>query len=524
MRTLVLTLVSLITVSFSATAQGGQSTKADNKKINKVTVETSGLNFITHDSGINSELSEVGSTFFMDKYLILSNKKRGFAKVTVEATSNTANNNLFCANVDKYGNLSYPIVFSKLLDSETNEGGVTFSPNQKTIYLTRAKAENPTQYELFKATLDLETKGYWKDLQKLAINGAYSVETPSMNAEGTKLYFASEMPGGFGGFDIYVADVLADGTLTNPVNLGPTVNSSADEKYPYTSVDKKYVYFSSKGHETFGGYDIFRASLTNNAIVNRVNMGSTLNTTNDEVAFILASKTRGYISSNKNSDAQDFNVYKFELVELEQKLDAIVVETQTQTALPNAKVIITDEFGNAVKTTTTNENGRIALEVTPLTQYTIVTEKDGYNLNTIIFNAWGSGNNKYNKTIALDQTKAEIIDNAIVIENIYFDFNKASVKKESELSLNKIIEVLNANPEMKIAINAHTDSKGTDKYNMNLSEKRAASAYQYLVNKGIAKERLESKGYGKTQLKFNCGAKCTADEDAKNRRIEFLIK
>jgi outer membrane protein OmpA-like peptidoglycan-associated protein len=523
MRTTVLLLISIITVSLSAFSQGGQSNKISNKALTSSKLETTGLNFVTHDAGINSELSEVGSTFFMDKYLVLSNKKRGFAKVTVDSNTNTPNNNLFCVNVDKYGNLSYPIVFSKLLDGETNEGGVAFSPDQKTIYLTRAKANNSKQYTIFKATLDLEIKGYWKDVQELAINNEnYSVETPSVTADGTKMYFASDMPGGFGGFDIYVADILADGTVQNVVNLGATVNSSKNEKYPYTS--GRYIYFSSEGHENYGGYDIFRASLTENNIVNRSNIGNTLNTPNDEIAFILSGPTKGYISSNKNGAADDFNVYKFELIQLEQSLNATIVEVNSKVALPNAAVIIRNEFNEIVKTTKSDENGRIALAVKPLTQYTITSSKDGYDVNETAFKAWGEGNNNYNKVIAMNQTKAEIIDNAIVIENIYFDFNKATVKKESELSLNKIIEVLNTKPEMKIAINAHTDAKGSDAYNMTLSNKRAKAAFDYLVKKGIPTERLQHNGFGETQLKFNCGTKCTEEQDSKNRRIEFIIQ
>jgi outer membrane protein OmpA-like peptidoglycan-associated protein len=320
------------------------------------------------------------------------------------------------------------------------------------------------------------------------------------------MYFSSDMPGGFGGFDIYVADVLADGTIENPINLGPTVNSAKNEKYPYTS--GRYVYFSSEGHENYGGYDIFRASLTENGITNRSNMGNTLNIVNDEVAFILSGKDKGYISSNKNSDKEDFNVYKFELTHIAQNLNATVVEINSKTALPNAKVIIKNEFGDVIKNTTSDEYGRIALTVEPLTQYAITTEKDGYDVNLSNFKAWNNANSNYSEVIAMNQTKAEIIDNAIVIENIYFDFNKATVKKESELSLNKIIEVLNTKPEMKIAINAHTDAKGSDAYNMNLSNKRAKAAYTYLISKGIPAERLEYKGFGESQLKFNCGAKC----------------
>ncbi len=161
-------LLFLVTIinSVFLFAQGGQGLVKTNKAVTSSKIETTGLNFITNDSGINTELSEVGSTFFMGKYLILSNKKRGFAKMTANE-NNTPNNNLFCANIDKYGNLSYPIVFSRLLDGETNEGGVAFSPDEKTIYLTRTKAENQNQFEIFKATLDLEIKGYWKDLSEI---------------------------------------------------------------------------------------------------------------------------------------------------------------------------------------------------------------------------------------------------------------------------------------------------------------------------------------------------------------------
>jgi len=146
-----------------------------------------------------------------------------------------------------------------------------------------------------------------------------------MNANGKKIYFASDMKGGFGGFDIYSADVLADGTLKNVTNLGPTVNSDKDEKYPYATADQKYIYFSSKGHETFGGYDVFRVSLTNKAITNRSNLGETINTHNDEIAFTFSNNAKGYISSNRKADKSDFDIYKFELVELVQNFNAVAI-------------------------------------------------------------------------------------------------------------------------------------------------------------------------------------------------------
>lgn len=485
--------------------------------------QSNGFSFTTFDSGVNSELSEVGTAFFMNKYLILSNKKRGFSNVSVDPKTNTPNNNLFCVDFDKSGNLSRPVIFSKLLDSEGDEGGVTFSADEKTIYLTRSKENNSKQFSLYKATLDIQAKGFWKDIQELTINGNYSIETPFMGPKGQKIYFSSDMKGGFGGYDLYSADVQADGTLSNVTNLGPTVNSSKDEKYPYVTGDNRYIYFSSNGHETFGGYDVFRASLVKNDYINRSNLGETINTNNDEIAFTYSHQNKGYISSNRKADKTDFDIYKFELAQLEQNFNAVVEEGKTKTLLPNAEVVIKNEFGDVIKTLKSNNEGKFSLKLNPLVDYTIVTNKEGYEPNTYRFKPNGNSL-EYNSKIDMKQLKAKVTDTAIEIENIYFAFNKTELQKESELSLNKILEVLRDNPEMKISINAHSDSKGKAAYNMLLSEKRAESTYNYLIQNGISKDRLSYKGFGKSQLKFKCNGNCTEAQESQNRRVEFMIK
>ncbi|WP_347067485.1 OmpA family protein [Flavobacterium sp. WV_118_3] len=504
--------------SFQLFAQG-QSSITKNIKI----PQSNGFSFTTYDAGVNSELSEIGTAFFMNKYLILSNKKRGFSTVSIDPKTNTPNHNLFCVEFDKNGNLSRPVIFSKLLDSDGNEGSVTFSTDEKTIYLTRSKEDNSKQFSLYKATLDLEAKGFWKDIQPLAINGNYSIETPFMGPKGQKIYFSSDMKGGFGGYDLYSAEVMTDGTLTNVTNLGPTVNSAKDEKYPYVTGDNRYLYYSSNGHETFGGYDIFRVSSVNNEFINRSNLGETINTNNDEIAFTFSYQNKGYISSNRKADKSDFDIYKFELVVLEQNFNAVVEENKTKTVLPNATVVVKNEFGDIIKTLKSDNNGKFGLKMDPLVDYTIETTKEGYEPNTHYFKPNGNSLD-YTGKIDLSQLKAKVTDSAIEIENIYFDFNKVTLKKESELSLNKILGVLRDNPEMKISINAHSDSKGKSDYNMVLSEKRAQSTYNYLINNGISKDRLAYKGYGKSQLKFKCNGNCTEEQESQNRRVEFIIK
>ena len=164
-----------------------------------------------------------------------------------------------------------------------------------------------------------------------------------------------------------------------------------------------------------------------------------------------------------------------------------------------------------------DEKGKIRLELDPLTQYTATISKDGYETKITSLSSGDS-----NKNLKLTQEKAIITEDAIVIENIYFDFDKATIKQESTLSLNKIVEVLNNNPEMSIAINAHTDNKGSADYNQKLSGRRAKSTYQYLIDKGIAASRLSYKGYGESQLLNKCD-KCTPEQDQTNRRVEFKI-
>lgn len=479
------------------------------------------LNYVLTDAGINTELSEIGSTFFRGKFLIVSNKKRRHTKTTFNESLNKFNNNIYCTDVDKNGNLSFPLQFSTVLDSEFDEGSMTFSNDEKTIYFTNT-SENSTNFKLYKAVLDIEIQGYWKDVTELNVTtNDYSVENPYLNKTGNKLYFSSNMPGGFGGYDIYVADVIEDGTLQNIKNLGDKVNTSSDEKYSFVTPKNDYLYFSSKGHNSFGGYDVFRASITNNNYVNTVNLGSGLNTKKDEINYILVNPRQGYVSVNKENDTENYDVYRFEMEQKEQELNIIVLENNSKIKLPNANVVITDEFGNTVKDVKTNSNGEIKLKIEPLTQYTITVNKEGYDPKTTVLNT-SNDNALVTEILNLKQKKAEIIDDAIVLENIFFEFNKASIKEESQLSLNKVATVLNENTEMTISINAHTDNKGSDKYNLTLSGKRAKSAYSYLISKGINKNRISYKGYGESQPLHKC-TDCSEIEDQQNRRIEFKI-
>lgn len=502
-------------VSFGQEPRRSEGAEAIVNAINK---NTKGISFIISDTGINSELNEIGTTFFKNKYIILSNKKRRHAEVTVNPETNTPNNNLYCVDVKEDGSLSFPLLFSQALNSDNDEGSIGFSSDQRTIFYTQENPNNKKLFTLHKATLNEQDAKKWTNITKLDIvPEQYSVETPSVSPDGKKIYVATNIPGGYGGFDIYEATISDDGTIGALVNLGPNVNTADDEKYPYMSSDNRYLYFSSKGHLNLGGYDVFRSALVDNSFLAAMNLGTDLNSRRDDVAFVMTSPSKGYISTDKHQSG-NFDILKFEIKKQENLFtNYTIVEEVTQIALPNANVTVTDEFGNKIVETTSDNNGKIRLVLEPLTNYNVEVVKDGYEIKKQDITTGDT-----NKNIALTQKKAIVTEDAIVIENIYFDFNKSTIKKESELSLNKIVEVLKSNANMSITINAHTDSKGSDVYNQKLSESRAKSTYQYLIKKGIPTTQLTFKGYGESQLLENCD-NCSAEQDQKNRRVEFKI-
>ena len=388
--------------------------------VNAINKNTKGISFIISDTGINSELNEIGTTFFKNKYIILSNKKRRHADVTVNPITNTPNNNLYCVDVKEDGNLSFPLLFSQALDSDNEEGSIGFSSDQRTIFFTQENPNNKQLFTLHKATLNEKDAKKWTNITNLnVVPEQYSAETPSVSPDGKKIYIASNIPGGFGGFDIYEATIAEDGTIGKLVNLGPNVNTADDEKYPFMSSDNKYLYFSSKGHLNLGGYDVFRSAYVDNSFLTAMNLGTDLNSRRDDIAFVMTSPSKGYISTDKKQSG-NFDILKFEIKKQENlHFNYTIVEEVTKTALPNTKVIVTDEFGTKIAETNSDNSGKIKLSLEPLTTYKIEVSKDGYETKT-----QNIATGDTDKNIALTQKKAVITEDAIAIENIYFDINK----------------------------------------------------------------------------------------------------
>ncbi|CCG52386.1 Probable outer membrane protein precursor, OmpA family [Flavobacterium indicum GPTSA100-9 = DSM 17447] len=516
---LFLSITALLSLYVTA-QEPKRSEKMDsiNEIINK---NTKGVRFTLNTVNVNSELSEIGTSFFKNKFIILSNKKRRHYETTMNEETKTPNNNLYCVNVDSTGNLSFPLLFSSAIDSKDNEGTIAFSPDENSVFFTQTSKDKPNVYKLYKATLDVNSEKYWTNITELKLmDDQYSIETPFVSNDGKKLFFSSNIPGGYGGFDLYEVAILENGDLGTPMNLGSKINTKEDEKFPFVSDDNKYLFFSSKGHTNLGGYDVFRSSISEDGYQTAFNLGNTLNSRKDEVAFVVVNDSKGYVSSDKTATDGNFDIFRYNLKMAPNTVSKLLtVEKTSGIPLPNTKVTIKNEFGKVLADGKTDANGNISVIYNPLTIYNVEVEKEGYEPFT---KQMISGDFFNDSKIELNQKKAIVTTTEIKIEPIYFDFNKATIKAESTLSLNKIVDVLNANKEMSISIFAHTDNKGSDEYNKTLSEKRAKSTYDYLVKKGINKNRLKFIGMGETQPLVNCTT-CTAEEDQLNRRTEFKI-
>lgn len=524
----------LFAISFFAIAQDQDvALEGENKNIEEINsakpaILTANFEFDVTDTGVNSKQHEYGSGFFKQKYIIVSAKKIGAIGGDKDPLTGEPHTQIYCSTILKTGDLDRPTLYSRILNTNDNEGTITFTPDERTVYYTRSLLGDKRNYQLFRAR-DAEGKGQWLGEEKIHLSSDdYSIENPYLSKDGTTLYFSSDMPGGEGGYDLYYAKVNVDGTVGEPINLGKNINTPNDEKTPFIDANNKFLYFASNGHNTIGGLDVFRARNVNNEFVRPLNLGTSINGTGDDYAFMLANKQRGYVTSNKEDGVGGSDVYKVRLKYNKQSIRGTIKDALTNQNAPNATVEVIDPDGNVVGKKKVGKDGKFSFYIDPYETYTIKASKEGYDENVSTLETNSATERYFDTTINLTQTAPEIVEvdgkSMIKIENIYFDYDRASIKSDSKMSLNKIVSVLEENPTMKIEVNAHTDIRGTDSYNLNLSKRRAASAMKYLIQKGIDGRRLISQGYGETQPIIDCKSKnCTDEEHELNRRIEFVI-
>ena len=412
------------------------------------------------------------------------------------------------------------------LNSKFHDGPITISADGLTAYFSsdsfkeasfekdKANKLKLSRNNLFVCTKD---NGKWGKVISLPFNSnEYSTSNPSLSRDGKTLYFSSDMPGSIGGVDIWKVAVNTDGTFGNPENLGNLVNTEGNESFPFVSDDNITLFFASSGRPGLGGLDVFQIDLTKGA--EAVNLGAPVNTEKDDFGFTFNKpKNLGFFASNRNGNDDIFGATPVCGIEVL----TIVTNSKTGEILSNASVSIVDDKRNVIATKTTNEKGEVSYEVECEKSYSIQASKDGFEGSS--FGVAKTKGGQVKVDAALQPIDVIITETEIILSPIYFEYNKSNITQEGAFELDKLVQVMKSNDKLVILAKSHTDNRGSDVYNLNLSDRRAKATVQYVISKGIAKERISGKGMGEIEPKADCKESCTEEQHKQNRRSEFLI-
>ncbi len=509
---------------------------------------------IKNEEKFNSKNSDFGLIPFGENFYITSDR--------IPVNKPVIENNVYGWTGNPYLNL-YEIKMKKSdveeieyitdLNDRFHNGPGVFDEENNKIYFTRTKTvkqiqktsnPDPTSWfkdydgDIYTNRLEIYSAKYidgkWDEINPFEHNNSnlYSTGHPALSPDGNILYFVSDMPGGIGSTDIYYCEKQNDGTWGDPQNAGNKINTKGKEVFPF--VDKNSVlYFSSDGHLGMGGLDLFKAEGSKSSWSKPENLKYPINSPKDDFSiYVVESDSIGYFSSNRYGGLGSDDIYSFVYTPppppIPTNLTLVVntyerMDDETIVALEGVEV---HYHINGENNATSIEESSPGIYITTLdcnANYLVNGTKEGYFTQVYSFETvCETMNDTVYAQLILDKI---VINKAIAIENIYYDYDKWNIRPDAAIELDKIVDILVENPSIIIELGSHTDSRGSDYYNQTLSQKRAESAVQYIIDNGIAKSRITAKGYGETVLVNKCsnGVKCTDEEHQMNRRTEFKV-
>ena len=447
---------------------------------------------------VNSRYSDYSASFGNGEYTEMyfsSSRKDGLSDKIDDRTGEHFSDVWF-TRINKKGAWSRPIVMPEPLNSEGNEGSVFVNKRGTVMYLTQCKVEK--KKALGCGIYVSKRKGkLWGATQMLQVklDSNTTIGHPALSDDETVLIFSSDLAGGYGGKDLWMSVKEKRNRWSEPVNLGPLVNTPGDEMFPFLA-DEGVIYFASNGHVGMGGFDIYKTSEDENgAYILPVNLKSPVNSSFDDFGMIVETGgERGYLTSNRTGGKGGDDIYQFELPALVLNLKGIVTDSKTGAIMTGVKVqlIANDGTSNEVETDNT---GKYEFKLMPLTSYEIVVNTEGYLKKSVNETTVGVELNKtFMVDLSIDPVKKEII-----LPLIKYDFNKAELRAESIVDLDKLVESLLDNPNVVIELKSHTDFVGSNAQNNKLSQQRADACIAYLVSQGIYAGQLVAKGMGEKE-------------------------
>lgn len=496
---------------------------------------------IKNEEGINTPMSEFGTYPLADDIYYIGEDSESSKLPHLSWTGNTFLQ-VFKANINGTG-LSKAeeqnIPFNK--DSKFHVGPITSNKTGDVFYVTRTysgkkgeKVKNgKTRYTTNKLELYIYTKegDTWKHEPFVHNNiKHHSVGHAALSPDEQTLYFVSDMDGSVGGTDIWFSIKQADGTWGPAINAGTTINGPKDEMFP-SIADDGTLYFSSNSFVGMGGLDLFKAEGSKNVWNKPENLQYPVNSGGDDFAYVISEKQgdliKGFLSSNRNKGKGGDDIYSFNY---QQPKMVIMLEgttyegNGTNKVLPDVKVSLYNNGQNEILTQKVSEsNGFFIFKVEPDTEYKLLGQKQKFYSDSLTVNTKGISNDTIRVSLHLKPLFE--IGSKIVLQDIYYDFDKYNIRSDAQVILHELVRIMHDNPTLKIELSSHTDSRGSDPYNMVLSQKRAQSAVDYILSRGVSRERLTAQGYGETQLVNRCsnGVACSKEEHQQNRRTEVKV-
>ncbi|WP_338039017.1 OmpA family protein [Maribacter litopenaei] len=489
----------------------------------------------------NSAYSEFAPSFYEEGLIFSSDRDTGNFARNRHTWNGQDFLDLYKVNADSTSN-SKVVKLDDYVNTRLHESTSITTKDGQTLYFTRNNIvegkykkdeEGMIRLKIFRA--QMMEDGVWGEVEELPFNSdSYSVAHPALSPDEKTLYFASDMPGTLGASDIFMVEINKDRTFGPPVNLGENINTEARETFPFVT-EEENLYFSSDGHPGLGGLDVFGTKIKRKDFNGNVmNVGEPVNSVKDDFTFIFNEENRkGYFASNRDSGMGYDDIYAF--VENEplvfdciQQVTGTVRDKISNQVLVGATVKVINEDNVEILSTITDSKGT----------YSLVLDCNQGNFVRALM----EGYTPHEEYIGVSDGKPKIIDfylerdritagygddlaKLLQLSTIYFDFDKYNIRKDSEVEIEKVIAAMEKYPSLKIKVNSHTDSRGPAAYNLWLSQKRAESTVNYMVNKGISRDRLLSEGFGESKLLNECadGVPCSSAKHDVNRRSEFII-
>ncbi len=494
---------------------------------------------IENVKALNSKYCDFAPMMYKkDRIFFTSDRDKGVNAAVYEWTGNYYSD-IYMAKykVDKKNpnNIKYevPVLVDKeRINGKLNDGTITFDSRFSTAYITKCNYFNNGKGKTCQIYLSTATGSEWSVPEPLPFsnNDSFTCGHPALSPDNQILYFVSDMPGGYGGKDIWFATYSKRGrTWGDPVNAGPVINTEGDELYPYVHEDGS-LYFSSNGHVGLGGVDIFVAKGSGNEWSEPINMKSPINSGGDDFSLILSKdKESGYFSSNREGGKGQDDIYRFYMTPLVFTLSGVARDMKTKEVLENTILTITNSSDSVKLTVKTDNKGFYKINLKPRTDYELFGAHEDYYDSKIY------GQTTRGLAVSADLVQDLDLDPfdysaVFTLQGIYYDLDKANIRPDAALILDTVVYLMNKYPKIRLELGSHTDCRGDSLYNKDLAQRRADSAVAYISTKGVDSLRLVATGFGESMLVNDCGCegsyiqkKCTEEEHQMNRRTTIRL-